>query len=333
MIEDFPEQLLEAVQIAKAAQIQAPVHTIQKILVAGMGGSGIGANYISEFVRKEIQASITVIKGYDIPAFVDENTLAICSSYSGNTEETIQCLTDLLKTEARIVCISSGGKLIEMAREHKLEMIILPGGYTSPRACLGFSLVAQLMVLEKVGLIAEQRITEVKKAAALLKREQAEIKNKAEKIAFLLYQKTPVIYTADQMEAVGLRFRQQLNENSKMLCWHHVIPELNHNELVGWRSNNQHLAVLFLRNSTDAPRVKLRMNITKEIVAHYTETVIEVFSKGESNIERSLYLTHLGDWISFYLADLRGFDVSEVKAIEFLKNELSNFDRSEKPEN
>jgi glucose/mannose-6-phosphate isomerase len=132
-----------------------------------------------------------------------------------------------------------------------------------------------------------------------------------------------VIYSAANVEAVAIRWRQQLNENSKVLCWHHVIPEMNHNELVGWRSSGK-FAVIILRNDTDYSRIQQRMNIAKNIISQYTPHIIEVYSKGESFLEKSLYLIHLGDWVSYYLAERKKVDPVEVNVIEYLKAELAN---------
>lgn len=120
-----------------------------------------------------------------------------------------------------------------------------------------------------------------------------------------------------------MRWRQQINENAKMLCWHHAIPEMNHNELVGWRDQRPDVAVVWLRNHDDYPRTAIRTDINKEIVEHYTQTSIQVLSKGKSLIEKALWLVHLGDWVSVYLAELRNVDPIEIKVIDFLKAELA----------
>ncbi len=158
---------------------------------------------------------------------------------------------------------------------------------------------------------------------ALLDAEMDDIQTKAKMIANMLFGKVPVIYTTDRMESVAVRFRQQVNENAKMLCWHHVIPEMNHNELVGWRIKNEDLAVIIFRNKDDHPRNQVRIDINKEIISNYTTSLIEVYSKGNNLVERSLYFVNLGDWISVYLADLRKVDSIEVKVIDFLKSELA----------
>ena len=132
----------------------------------------------------------------------------------------------------------------------------------------------------------------------------------------------PVMYTTDRAESIGVRWRQQINENSKMLCWHHVLPEMNHNELVGWKSKHEDLAVIFLRNRDDLKRNQVRMDITKQIVGQYASTVIEIYSKGQSLTEKLMYMVHLGDWVSWHLAQLNNVDASEIMVIDQLKKEL-----------
>ncbi len=323
MISRFPSQLLEALEIGQNATINVHSKPIYKIYAAGLGGSGIGATFVSEFVRDECKVPYLVGKGYEIPKYVDENTLAIASSYSGNTEETLNAFGQMLKTGAKIVVISSGGKLIELAKENNLDYILLPDNWSSPRACLGYSLVQQLCILNKLGFISDEALTQVKKSSVTLQETQKAIDEKSQRIASFLLGKIPVIYTTDRMEAVAIRFRQQINENAKQLCWHHVVPEMNHNELVGWRSRYEDVAVLFLRNEDDYARNKVRMDINKEIVNNYTDSVIELYSVGGSTIERALYFVHLVDWTSVHLAKLKGVDPVEIKVIDYLKSELA----------
>jgi glucose/mannose-6-phosphate isomerase len=323
LIERFPAQLTEALEIGENASIKGHDKPINKIYVAGMGGSGIGANFVAEFIVGECKLPYLIGKGYDSPAFIDENTLYIASSYSGNTEETLSALSQVADSGAKIVCISGGGKLIALAKEKGYDYIQMPGDWPSPRACLGYSLVQQLYVLYKLNIIGKTVIDQLKSSIDLIKYDQDEIKSKAEKIAALMKGKIPVIYTTDRMEAVAVRFRQQVNENSKYLAWHHVIPEMNHNELVGWRDVYTNIAVIYFRNKDDYRRNAVRMDINKEVISKYCDTIIEIYSKGQSLVEKSMYFVHLGDWISWFLAEQRGVDALEVNVIDHLKGELS----------
>jgi glucose/mannose-6-phosphate isomerase len=152
---------------------------------------------------------------------------------------------------------------------------------------------------------------------------KAVIQAEANAVTDFLFRKMPVIYAADGYNGVATRFRQQINENSKMLCWHHILPEMNHNELVGWAEQHPECAVVFLRNETDYFRTQARMEISKEIMLQRTPHVLEIWSKGGSHLERSLYLIHLTDWASCYLADRKGIDAVEVNVINHLKGSLA----------
>ncbi len=322
LIARFMDQLEEAVEIGRKATIQPASKDITHIYVAGLGGSGIGADFVSSFIRDECPLPFLVRKGYHVPAFVGKNTLAIASSYSGNTEETLISYDQIKSSGARIVAVASGGKLIEKTKADGFEFVQVPGDWPSPRACLGYSMTVQLWILHKAGLISDRSIHEIGSAAKLLRKEETNIKAIAEKTANELHHHIPILYAEDRMEPVAVRFRQQINENSKALCWHHVIPEMNHNELVGWREKNPNLAVLYFRNEDDYPRNTLRMDINQAIIKPYADKIIELHSKGNNMIERALYLVHLGDWVSWYLARLRGMDALEVDVIDYLKSEL-----------
>ncbi|MBL7827009.1 MAG: bifunctional phosphoglucose/phosphomannose isomerase [Saprospiraceae bacterium] len=323
MIARFPAQLEEALGIAQKVTLKKHNAPYRSVFISGLGGSGIGGGFVQDFVRGICKLPVVVSKGYSAPNWINKHTLAICSSYSGNTEETISTFEQLLGTGAKIVVIASGGKLIELAKKHGLDFVQVPGGWSSPRACMGYSIVAQLGILRAAKLIPGKLFNQVEAARKLLIKDQAAIQKSARKIAGFLHGKTPVLYVADQMEAVAVRWRQQINENAKMLCWHHVVPEMNHNELVGWRDQRPDVAVIWLRNRDDFQRTATRLDINKEIVQHYTQTSIELWSKGKSLIEKAFYFVHLGDWMSFYLAELHQVDPIEIKVIDFLKGELA----------
>jgi glucose/mannose-6-phosphate isomerase len=183
----------------------------------------------------------------------------IASSYSGNTEETLHALKEGIDRGCKIVCISSGGSMIQLARKAGLDIIQIPAGLP-PRAALAFSFIQQMFVLYNCNLIDDGFVLGIEDAIEHLNKEEKKIKREAARIARKLNNKLVVIYSAANMEAVALRWRQQLNENGKILCWHSAFPEMNHNELVGWRNRGKY-AVLFLRNDSDYTRIQQRMNI------------------------------------------------------------------------
>jgi glucose/mannose-6-phosphate isomerase len=322
LIANFTKQMGKALEIGKMMKLSPRHREIRNVVVAGLGGSGIGGNLVAELISKKMKLPFMVCKDYFLPHFVDEHTLLIASSYSGNTEETLHAMEEGMKRNSKIVCVSSGGSMIELAKKAGLDYITIPAGMP-PRACLAYSFIQQLFILSYYNLIDEGFVIGIEEAIAHLDAEEKRIIKQAQSIARKINKKMIVIYSAANIEAVALRWRQQLNENSKVLCWHHVIPEMNHNELVGWRSSGK-FAVLLLRNDTDYSRIQQRMNIAKNIISQYTPHIIEVYSKGESFIEKSLYLIHLGDWVSYYLADRKKVDPVEVNVIEYLKTELAN---------
>ncbi|MFZ4545750.1 MAG: bifunctional phosphoglucose/phosphomannose isomerase, partial [Saprospiraceae bacterium] len=183
LVDRFTSQLEEALEIGKNAVINKPKGTIRNVYVSGLGGSGIGGNFAQEFIRNEAKIPYVVGKSYDIPNWVGKNTLAIASSYSGNTEETLSAFDALLKTGAKIICVSSGGKLIELAKQHKLDYVQVPSNWPSPRACLGYSVVMQLSILNKMRIISNKSLKQMDSSIALLKREEEDIKKRALKVA------------------------------------------------------------------------------------------------------------------------------------------------------
>ncbi len=321
-IKEFPKQLKEAVAIGEKAKLTKHSEPIQNIVVLGMGGSGIGGDFAASFIRNYSTAPLASSKGYQIPAYVSKNSLVIASSYSGNTEETLEAFEQAVKKGSKIVCLTSGGKLLERAKELGLDYIQVPNTGQPPRACLGYSFVQQLVILKFFGFARPNCIEEVKKGIANLENAQETLHTAAKKAAKKMHGKFPVIYSTDRMEPVGLRFRQQLNENTKILCVHHVIPEMNHNELVGWRHQEGEFVAIFFHSADDLNRNKIRMETCKEIITQYAD-VIDFSCVGDSLIEQALYGVHYGDWISYEMAVLRDMDPVEVKAIDFLKHKLA----------
>jgi glucose/mannose-6-phosphate isomerase len=323
MIERFPAQLSEALEIASKVSLNKHTAPLRSVFISGLGGSGIGGNFVQELVRTECKLPIVVSKGYHAPRWVNKHTLAIFSSYSGNTEETLSTFEQVQSTGAKIVCIASGGKLIDLAKKHGYDYVQVPGGWSSPRACMGYSIVAQLGVLRSAKLISNRIFSQIGAAQKLLVKDTEVIRKKAQKLAAEIGSRNPVIYIADHAEAVAVRWRQQINENAKLLCWHHVVPEMNHNELVGWRDDRPDLAVIWLRNKDDYQRTSIRMDINRDVIDKFTKNGIEVWSKGKSLAEKMFYLVHLGDWMSVYLAEARKVDPVEIKVIDYLKGELA----------
>lgn len=322
LIEDFHSHLIESIRIGRGFRPSDTDCGFTNVVISGLGGSGISGFIASEVMSDEAVIPIVANNGYGIPAFVDEQTLFIASSYSGNTEETVMATTLAAKAGAKVVLISSGGELMRMAKANDWDRIAIPGG-NPPRASFGYSFPQVLFVLSAFGVITDAFVNDLESISKLIASGRDAIEKEATEVSEKLFGKIPVIYTADGFGGVATRFRQQVNENSKMLCWHHVIPEMNHNELVGWRTENNDLAVILFRNESDFSRIQARMEINKSTFAEYTDTIIEVWSKGDTDLQRALYLIHFGDRVSLLLGEKKGIDISEVKVIDHLKGELA----------
>ncbi len=322
-VEEFTNQLNHALQIANNA-VLTKKNNIQNVVVTGLGGSGIGGTILSELVQTECPVPIIINKDYFLPEFVGPNTLIVISSYSGNTEETVSAMQQAIAKKTQVVCVTSGGKVQDMALQNGFDTIVIPGG-NPPRSCIGYSLVQLLKIVQFNGLVKTDFLSQINSSIKLLDDELINIKTEATLIANTLVGKFPIIYSLGSCEGVAVRFRQQINENSKMLCGHHTFPEMNHNELVGWTEKNDSLAVVTFRTSYDFDRTVMRYDVCKPLFTKYSASVTDIVAKGNSKLEQFIYLINIGDWISCYIADIKNIDAVEVDIITHLKNELAKF--------
>lgn len=325
LIEEFAGQIEKGIEIFKANTPRAIHGKYTNVVISGLGGSGISGTIIKDISSPFSTIPVSVNKEYSIPAFVGEGTLFIASSYSGDTEETIAAVEAAIEKKATIICITSGGKLSAIAKEKGLDAIIIPGG-SPPRANLGYSLTQLICIFSAAKLLPASFQEDLVRSIEFIRKNESNILEKAKAIAQQIYGKRVIIYSDASHEGIAIRFRQQLNENSKALCWHHVIPEMNHNELVGWTEKNEKEAVIFIRNTTDHARNQHRFEINKGIVSKYCNTVIEIWGQGSNEVENTLYIIHLVDWISYFLAELKGVDIMDIQVIDFLKKKLSEID-------
>lgn len=321
LIENFPQQLKSAAQIVSQTTItfKNPIH---QIVVTGLGGSGISGTILYNFFKEKSNIPIYVNKSYRLPVWVNEKTLVIVCSYSGNTEESLSALHEATTNKCQIAAITSGGKLNQLAIENNYQKVLVTGNMP-PRAAFGMSFTALLYVVEQANIADKNWSSEISTVANFLQLQQKEIEILATVYAKALLQKIPVIYTEDRLGGVSERWRQQLNENSKTLCWHHVIPEMNHNEIVGWSEEYKEVCPIFLEDGLEYPQNLKRLNIVKDLIKNKVIDIISVKAKGANELEKLFYLIHLGDWISLVLSELKGTDPIEIKAIDYLKSKLS----------
>jgi len=321
LIANFSNQLDKALAISKKNPLSFGKKKFTQIYVSGLGGSGIGATIIQDFVKDKIEIPFTVNKSYSTHKTINKKTLFIACSYSGNTEETLAAVKIAIKAKAEIVCITSGGYLEDLAKKNKFTCIVVPGGMP-PRSCLGYSLVQQLHVLHQAGFLKQSVALQLKGVVSLLDKESRSIKTKAKSIAKKLTSTVPIIYTTIGYEGLAIRFRQQLNENAKMLAWHNVIPEMTHNEIMGWRTKHPELAVVALKDVKASSKNKKRMDFLLNIVKKYCKNITVLEPKGTTYWQRFFYFSHLQDWISWELSVLNKADANEIVVINELKKAM-----------
>lgn len=324
LIAAFPQNMLDALTIAESQKFKQPTTTIHHIVICGMGGSGIGGRIVSQWIQDEVKVPVFILQDYDLPAFVNQHTLVIGSSYSGNTEETMTGVNEAKNRGAHIIGITSGGEMKAFCEANNYDVVIVPGG-NPPRSATAFSIVQLMNIFVQLGLINAIRLSEIRSSHSLLLEHTSTIHQLAKDIAHFLYGKVGVIYSGPAYESIAIRARQQFNENSKYLSWHHTIPEMNHNELVGWGGGDDRFAVLMLHTNDLNPRNQKRFEITKETISKKAAGIMEIEAIGNSQIEKSFYLIHLVDWASYYLCDLNKADIMDIEVIDFLKDELSKF--------
>ncbi len=328
-IRNFYEQVEEAIAIGKKFQSSNYSKRTTNIVLAGMGGSAIGGDLLRTYLSKQLSIPFIVNRHYTLPNYVDKNSLVIISSYSGNTEETLEAYEQAVEQKARILCITSGGEVAKRAKDLKHQYIFIPGGL-QPRAALGYSFFPLLYALDKMGF-ADLNENEVQETITVLKTMSGEAVDMTEKnypysIAKRLHGKAVVVWSSsDLLEAVSVRWRGQLNENAKHLAYSALFPELNHNEIVGWENPPEilkHFVIALLKDRDDHARVVQRMAITKEVLKETPDAILEIAPRGEGRLARMFSMIHLGDWVSYYLAMLDEADPTPVERINYLKSEL-----------
>ncbi|PJA98141.1 MAG: bifunctional phosphoglucose/phosphomannose isomerase [Ignavibacteriales bacterium CG_4_9_14_3_um_filter_30_11] len=297
---------------------------ILNIVITGLGGSAIAGDLIREFLSYELKIPLLVSRNYTLPKFIDKNSLCIFSSYSGNTEETIEALNASIKLGCKIICVTTGGEIEKIAKTNNLPCILLSEGY-QPRYAIGSSFFTLLKIFVRLKFIIDQDEI-VKKIISNWKDKGTKFSkegNDAYNFARNLIGYIPVIYSgADLTSALGNRFKCQLNENSKLNAFHNVIPEMNHNEIIGWEtfeSNQFKTIVINILDDSYHPQVKKRFEIVSELIKKLKVEILNIDSKEKSFKLRLMDLIYFTDWVSYYLGILRQQDPSEIDNIKYLK--------------
>ncbi len=316
-VERFPEHLWDSRLLGADVKVTG----VDKVVVTGMGGSAIPGHLLQIYCAEKAPGlHVHVSKGYEVPAFVDNKTLVFAISYSGNTEETLSTLKSAMRKSARIVCITSGGRLRQQAEQLNKQVVQLPEGI-QPRAALPYLFIPLLNVLHNSGLIPDPS-ADISAAISALKGAASAYRERAKMLAEKLVGKVPLIYSSDRFFGVAYRWKSEFNENAKVHSFANSFPELNHNELVGYTKLNANYYVIFLEDESDHRRVKERIRLTKEIIGSKGVPSTQLVIKGNNLLTKILSGVYIGDLASVYLAKLMGVDPEPVVIIEDFKKQL-----------
>lgn len=330
-LKKFPDQIKESKEIYESSGVNIEQLKMNNIIYLGMGGSAIAGDVFRGTFFDELKYPLQVVRGYQCPNYCSKKSLVIVSSYSGDTEETIAAAQQAVEYGGNVVAIASGGKVEQMAKKHSWPLIKIPGGFP-PRQAFGYSFFPLLYLLNPLleNPVSDDQIKSVLNLVnALIKRNDEQTsggKSLAKELAIKVHHRIPIVYTsAPYLESVALRWKNQFQENSKSLAFHNVIPEMNHNEIVGWEMENKcvdNFIVFFLEGLNTHPRVKARIDLTKNIIHEQGAEIVSLYTEGSTRLEQVISLICKGDWVTYYLALLYEKKPAAILNIDFLKTEL-----------
>ncbi|CAB4878391.1 unannotated protein [freshwater metagenome] len=323
----LPDHLRDAVWKAESADIPG-WDSPGGLIVAGMGGSAIGGRIARAILGDQASRPIVAVRGYGLPAWTTQEATVLCLSYSGETEETLACFEAAGVLGARRIVATTGGRLAQAARAEGVPVLPMAGGL-QPRHAVAYSTVASLHAAALCGA-GPGLTTEIDVAAEHLEQLAADwgpespADSEAKALARAIYGTVPVIAGAGLTASLAYRWKSQINENAKQPAFASVLPELDHNEIVGWSSAADfgRFSAVFLDDSDDTPRIAERIAVTREIIGPGSAGTHLVATRGLTAVERAFSLVLLGDLVSLYLAVLNGVDPAPIEPIEELKRRL-----------
>ncbi len=312
LIDFLPVEMIEGLLLGES--FKARKKKFRNLVVQGMGGSGVTGEILECLLKKELKIPLQVNRDYSIPAYVDRNTLFIAVSYSGNTEETLAGVKEAKKKGAMVVGICSGGKLKKAVK----NCILLPEGFP-PRSAGGFLTVPVIVIFRKLGLI-ESKEHDVLDTILRLDKKSAKMKKRAQKIAAKLKERIPLIYAPEEISCTARKWQTELNENSKYFAHFNSFPEMNHNEVVGFRQLKKAAVIILLPKKLDKQMQK-RVRAMKKLFRRFPVVVVK--AEGKSFFEEIFCLLQFGSYVSYFLAMKTRTDPFPVKNIDYLKKALA----------
>lgn len=326
----FPDQCLKALRIAESAPLPREERGVHQVVLTGLGGSAAGGDFVRTLFDAEGAVPFAVNRDYHLPAWAGGDTLVIASSYSGNTEETLSAYADARRRGARLIAVTSGGTLGQLASADGIPCVTIPGGQP-PRTAMGYMMVPAIVATTRLGLLAPQDIegavTHMKEAMRSWLAESPQARNEAKQLASILHQSLGVLYGLGGWQGVvASRWKGQVNENAKQHLFAHALPEMNHNEILGWEGAGRigvaRWVALLLEDGSESDRMRLRADVTLGVVGK-AATVRRIRASGPTLLARMLTLALLGDLVSLYLAALNDVDPYTIAAIDLIKERLS----------
>jgi glucose/mannose-6-phosphate isomerase len=318
-------------QLAQDFQVDLPNwEGITNIVVGGMGGSAWPALYLKSWPGTKVP--LEVISNYNLPAYVNESTLFISSSYSGNTEETLSALAEAESKGAHLVVMTAGGKLADIARQKNLPLYLIPGGI-QPRMSSFYFLAALIQILEPLGLVGSGSLEELRGVADWVKQcpdnWRADIpteRNPAKQLVLELIGKSIVVYSGPKLYPAANKFKICLNENAKNIAWVNYYPEFNHNEFIGWSSHpiDKPYAVVEYRSNLEHERVQKRFVVSERLLSGKRPAPEVVVPEGNSLLKQLLWTSVFSDFVSLYVALLNGLNPTPVDLVEEFKRQLDS---------
>lgn len=324
----LPDQLWEAWEESQEVVLPETYKNFKRVLVCGMGGSALGGRVVKSFAFDKANACIEVLTDYNLPAYVDSETLVIASSYSGNTEETVSALGQVVEKRLPVFVIAAGGKLIDIARENGLPVYILnpkfnPSG--QPRLAVGYSIGAIFGVLAKVGILVEAEV-EIREVVDYLKIEQQDLMKTGEALANSIAGKLPVIVASEHLTGAAHVMKNQLNETAKSFSVLFDLPELNHHLMEGLKNPKEateKLLFVFVKSGKYHERVQKRYALTKEVVEKNDIKTYELSILGKSKLSEVFSLLQVGSYVQAYLGAIYGEDPLSIPWVDYFKEKLA----------
>lgn len=332
-VEQLSEQIAQTWESTKQIQVPESYRQVKRVVVSGMGGSALGAHVIKTLYKSELKVSLEVINHYELPGYVDSETLVVLSSYSGTTEETLQSAKEAEAKGAKIAVITAGGGLKKLAEEKKYPMFVIEPSHNpsnQPRMAIGYSVFGQLGLLHTLGIISisDAEVASVlsllRKNAPSLSPEETE-HNTAKFLAYSCVDTMPMLVSAEHLEGAAHVFNNQINENAKNMTAMLTIPEMNHHFMEGLSfptAMKENVRFFFINSNLYHPRVQSRFPLTRQVseqAGFHCETIQAV---AKTKLEQVWEVIQLGAYTNFYLAMLNGINPAPIPTVDWFKEQL-----------